>query len=128
VCLDSFVYTIEGLREARNRLQPDGVISLAFTVLSDALGRKIYLMLQQVFDGRPPACVTAESAVVFLESNNPNATFSNEVIARYRFKDRSAYYANLPIQANVSTDDWPFFYMPQRVYPIGIPGDGFSKH
>ena len=31
VRLDSFVYTIEGLREARNRLKPDGVISLSFT-------------------------------------------------------------------------------------------------
>jgi spermidine synthase len=120
VRLDSFVYTIEGLSEARNRLKPDGVISLAFTVLSDALGRKIYLMLQQVFDGRPPVCVRADydGAVVFLESNNPNATFSNEGIARYGFKDRSAYFANLPIQASVSTDDWPFFYMPQRVYPM----------
>src|SRR5262249_44823156 len=26
-------------------------------------------------------------------------------------------YANPSIQASVSTDDWPFFYMPQRIYP-----------
>jgi SAM-dependent methyltransferase len=119
VRVDSFVYTIEGLREARNRLKPDGVISLAFTVLSDGLGRKIYQMLQQVFDGRPPLCVSADydSAVIFLESNNPNATLSSQVAAASGFRDRSAYYADLPIQVNASTDDWPFFYMPQRVYP-----------
>ena len=57
VRLDSFVYTVEGLREARNRLKSDGVLSLSFSVLSDALGRKIYLMMQSVFDGRPPVCV-----------------------------------------------------------------------
>jgi len=57
VRLDSFVYTIEGLREARNLLKPDGMISLSFTVLSEAMGRKIYLMMQQVFDGRAPLCV-----------------------------------------------------------------------
>lgn len=120
VRLDSFVYTIEGLREARNRLKPDGVISLAFSVISDGLGRKIYLMLQQVFDGRPPMCVSADydGAVVFLESNNPNLTFPSQVILASGFKDRTAYYAHLPIQASVSTDDWPFFYMPQRIYPV----------
>jgi spermidine synthase len=36
VRLDSFVYTVEGLREARTRLKPDGVLSLSFSVLSDA--------------------------------------------------------------------------------------------
>src|SRR5262249_14494065 len=57
--LDSFVYTVEGLREARTRLKPDGVLSLSFTVLSDELGRKIYLMLQDAFDGRPPLSISA---------------------------------------------------------------------
>jgi hypothetical protein len=113
------VYTIEGLQDARNRLKPDGVISLAFSVMSDNLGHKIYLMLQQVFGGRPPVCVMADydGAVVFLESNDPNLTFSSQVIADSGFKDRTAYYANPSLRASVSTDDWPFFYMPQRIYP-----------
>lgn len=116
VRLDSFVYTVEGLREARNRLKPDGAISLAFTVLSDALGHKIYLMLQQAFDGRPPVCVRAkyDRAVVFWESNDPAAPSLPEPDG---FEDATAYYGNPSLQANVSTDDWPFFYMPQRIYP-----------
>jgi spermidine synthase len=119
VRLDSFVYTVEGLREARERLKPDGVVSLSFAVISDALGRKIYLMLQQVFDGRPPLCVKAgyDGSVIFLESNHPNATFPVQVVADSGFQDLSAFYANPSLQANVSTDDWPFFYMPRRVYP-----------
>lgn len=119
VRLDSFVYTIEGLREARNRLKRDGVISLSFCVLSDELGRKIYLMLQQVFDGRPPLCLKADydNSIIFLESNDQNSTFSTQVAADAGFEDMSAFYANPSLQANVSTDDWPFFYMPQRVYP-----------
>lgn len=119
VRLDSFVYTVEGLREARNRLKPDGVIALSFAVIADGLGRKLYLMLQQVFDGRPPLCVRAyHNAVIFVESNYPNATFPVQVVADSGFRDLSAYYANPMLQANVSTDDWPFFYMPRRVYPI----------
>jgi len=119
VRLDSFVYTVEGLREARNRLKPDGVLSLSFALISDGLGRKIYLMLQQAFDGRPPVCVKADydGAVVFLESNDANSTLSLRAVADSGFKDQSAYYANPSLQASVSTDDWPFFYMPRRIYP-----------
>jgi spermidine synthase len=119
VRLDSFVYTVEGLREARNRLKPDGVLSLSFAVISDALGRKIYLMLEQAFDGRPPFCVRAgyDGSVIFLESNDPNATFPLQVVADSGFQDKTAFYANPALQANISTDDWPFFYMPRRVYP-----------
>jgi spermidine synthase len=124
VRLDSFVYTVEGLREARNRLKPDGMISLSFIVLSESLGRKIYLMLQEVFDGRSPVSVSTNSylsasggtGVTFLISNDPNwalpAGMSADII------DLTAKYANSSLQASVSTDDWPFFYMPQRVYPV----------
>jgi hypothetical protein len=33
-------------------------------------------------------------------------------------KNVTAKYANSLVPASVSTDDWPFFYMPQRIYPI----------
>jgi spermidine synthase len=120
VRLDSFVYTVEGLREARARLKPDGVISLSFTVMSDRLAKKIYLMLQQVFDGRPPICVIADydGAVIFLESNSSTWSIPPDVVKGTGFQVGTARYADPAIQADVSTDDWPFFYMPQRVYPV----------
>ena len=70
VRLDSFVYTVEGLREARARLKPNGMLSLAFTLITDPLGRKIYLMLQEAFDGRPPLCVAALDFIIYLQSND----------------------------------------------------------
>src|SRR6202049_4986442 len=59
VRLDSFVYTVEGLREARSRLKENGVLSVSFAVINDALGAKIYRMMQQAFDGKPPFCIFA---------------------------------------------------------------------
>jgi hypothetical protein len=120
VRLDSFVYTIEGLREARSRLKPDGAISLSFAVLSDELGRKIYLMLQQVFDGRGPVCVKANDvgAVIFLESNDPRFSISPQLMTNSDFTNVTGFYSNPKLHADVSTDDWPFFYMPRRVYPV----------
>lgn len=118
VRLDSFVYTIEGLREARNLLKPDGMISLSFTVLSETLGRKIYLMLQQVFDGRSPLCVSSESwNTTFLISNDSSWRPPTSLMSA-NIKDVTATYANSLVPASVSTDDWPFFYMPQRIYPV----------
>jgi spermidine synthase len=118
VRLDSFVYTLEGLREARARLKPDGVLSLSFSVLSDGLGRKIYLMLQQAFDGRPPICLEARgSSIIFLESNDEKWTLPRQLIEDAGLTDRTTFYADPSLHADVSTDDWPFFYMPQRIYP-----------
>ena len=120
VRLDSFVYTVEGLREARNRLKPDGMISLSFSVLSDSMGRKMYLMLQQAFDGRAPICVATEydGSVIFLASNNANWGLPPAVIAQSGFTQRTSMYANPSLRADVSTDDWPFLYMPLRIYPV----------
>jgi spermidine synthase len=120
VRLDSFVYTVEGLREARSRLKSDGVLSLSFSVLSDTLGRKIYLMLQQAFDGRAPICVVAgyDNSIIFLESNDGKLALPPKVLEVAKFTDKTSFYANPSLHADVSTDDWPFFYMPQRIYPL----------
>ena len=120
VRLDSFVYTVEGLREARARLKPDGMLSLSFSVLSDALGRKIYLMLQQAFDGRPPICLEAGfgGSIIFLESDNEKWAIPPQLVEEAGFTDKTAFYADPALHADVSTDDWPFFYMPQRIYPV----------
>ena len=118
VRLDSFVYTVEGLREARKRLKPDGMISLSYSLLSDALGRKIFLMLQEAFDGRAPmAVISGVGNITFLASNDPNWE-PRAGLLNADVKDVTAQYADALTAADISTDDWPFFYMPQRVYPL----------
>jgi Spermine/spermidine synthase domain len=119
VRLDSFVYTVEAMREARARLKPHGVISLTFSVLNDQIGRKIYLMLQQAFNGRAPACfkIWYDAGVIFLDSDDP-LTLPPDLLKGGGFWAKSADYANPTLRADISTDDWPFFYMPARVYPV----------
>ncbi|HJS99364.1 MAG TPA: hypothetical protein VJ756_09745 [Terriglobales bacterium] len=119
VRLDSFVYTVEGLREARARLKPDGMLSLSFSVMNRPLGRKIYLMLQDAF-GRPPACILAgyDGAVIFLEANDRPLTLPPQLLQQTGFEDGTHFFADPAIPADVSTDNWPFFYMPRRVYPL----------
>jgi SAM-dependent methyltransferase len=120
VRLDSFVYTVEGLREARARLKPGGMLSLSFAVINDDLGRKIYLMLQQAFDGKPPICVKSgyDGSVTFMDARDKDVVLPPGLLAASGFQDRTLFYANPNLRADVSTDDWPFFYMVQRVYPV----------
>ncbi len=120
VRLDSFVYTVEGLRDARARLNQDGVLSLSFSMMNAQLGRKIYLMMQQVFDGRAPVCVRAgyDGAVIFLEANDRQLLLPPAVLEKTGFQEVTSMFSDPKIAADVSTDDWPFFYMPRRIYPV----------
>jgi hypothetical protein len=38
----------------------------------------------------------------------------------------TARYTDPSLHADISTDDWPFFYMPQRIYPISYLIMGFE--
>ncbi len=118
VRLDSFVYTVEGLRDARKRLTSNGILSLSFALISPDLGRKIYLMMQAAFDGRAPYCAVIKGGpTAFIESNDQNWRLPASVWARPGLFDGTSVYADPSLHADVSTDDWPFFYMPRRVYP-----------
>jgi hypothetical protein len=120
VRLDSFVYTVQAMREARARLKPHGMISLTFSLLNDPLGRKIYLMLQEAFDGRPPLCIQVgyDEGVMFLQTADGQVELPPGYSAGRMLLDKTATYANPALRADVATDDWPFFYMPVRIYPV----------
>jgi hypothetical protein len=120
VRLDSFVYTVEGLREARSRLSTEGMLSVSFYVINPQLGHKLFLMLQSAFDGHPPLCLQAgnDGKVIFLEANNRTLSITSSLLHQSGLQDRTWFYSNSSLHADVSTDDWPFFYMPRRIYPM----------
>ena len=120
VRLDSFVYTVEGIRDARSRLVEDGVVSLSFAIMSPEIGRKIYLMMEKAFEGRPPLCIRADydGAIIFIQSKTGSLQLDPSLLSLAGFKDATQEYASTSLHADISTDDWPFFYMPQRIYPV----------
>ena len=121
VRLDSFVYTVEGLREARARLKEDGVLSLSFCVLNRELGAKIFQMMRAAFDGKDPICIQApyDGSILYIQSKNGDFRSPAAVFKDSKLTDASASFRNSGLKdVSLSTDDWPFFYMPRRVYPI----------
>ena len=69
--LDSYVYTIEAFREAKNILDEDGIMYLSFFVQSPELGFKLYKMLEEVF-GYEPLVLKSDlnDRYVFVAKNN----------------------------------------------------------
>ncbi len=124
VRLDSFVYTVQGFRESRARLTPDGFLSLSFNVLSPELGHKIFLMLREAFDGRDPVCLKSQygQTYYFFQSQAGEVKIDPAILATAQFEDITPTIAAEAIRTDVSTDDWPFFYMPRRVYPFSYLG------
>jgi spermidine synthase len=121
VRLDSFVYTVEGLREARARLKDDGVLSLSFCVLNQELGAKIFQMMRAAFGGKDPICIRApyDGSILYIQSKSGDLTVPPGVFADNKLMDVSASFRNSDLRdISLSTDDWPFFYMPRRIYPV----------
>ena len=120
VRLDSFVYTIEGLREARARLKENGVLSLSFSVINDELGTKMFRMMQQAFDGEEPLCYRADydGSVIFLQNKGGDLAIPAATLLTENIKEQAAHYHNSALKVDLSSDNWPFLYMPRRVYPV----------
>ena len=115
--LDSYVYTVEGFREARKRLKDGGIICLTFSIMRPELGRKLYLMLQDAFDGQAP--------IVYQVGYDGGYTFLSGSGAKGRglqvpetMREATREFSDEKIRADKSTDDWPFLYMPVKRYPI----------
>jgi hypothetical protein len=136
VRLDSFVYTVEAFREARSRLKPDGLLTMTFCVLAEPQGRKFYLMLKEAFDGREPRVFQTKYDQGFMfvignsagwaESSRPAGQQGEsgrldppyEAGGELPIREVTSTFRNDAIAATVSTDDWPFLYIPVRKYPV----------
>ncbi len=113
VRLDSFVYTVEAFQEARLRLKEDGMLALSFSMISDGLGHKLFRMLKEAFDGQEPIVLQPgyDGGVLFLAGGGIRR------IATLPLPNLASRYASYTGHVDLSTDDWPFFYMPERKYP-----------
>jgi spermidine synthase len=113
VRLDSFVYTVEGFQDAAKRLNNTGVVAVSFSLISEGLGHKLFRMLKSAFHGQDPVVLRPgyDGSVIFVAG--PGAAN----LETTSMKNVAADYANYQGQVDVSTDDWPFFYMPLRQYP-----------
>lgn len=122
--VDSYVYTREGIAEAFRLLKPDGVLSISFTLVNDALGFKLSKILRELPGAGKPLAVRVgydsvrTTAFIVRKGQAVTAVPDANAFASTGFTDVSDYFAQPYPESAVPTDDWPFFYMVERTYPV----------
>ncbi|MGE0678381.1 hypothetical protein [Pseudolabrys sp.] len=121
--VDSYVYTREGIAEAFKLLKPDGVMSVSFALPNESLGFKLSHILSGLPGAGKPLAVRvlydASSTTAFVAQKGRDVTLPNaNSFAAMGFTDVSAHFAQPYPEASIPTDDWPFFYMVERTYPL----------
>lgn len=114
--LDSYVYTVEALKEAKNKLKENGYVYFSFFVQTPEIGYKIFKMLEVSMGIKPTVLKSKTNArYIFIGSQN---TFKVETDKLKFFKINEDFNKKNIYNIDVSTDDWPFLYMPAKVYPF----------
>jgi SAM-dependent methyltransferase len=121
--VDSYVYTREGIAEAFRLLRPGGVLSISFTLVNDALGFKLSKILRELPGAGKPLAVRVgydnSKTTAFIAKKGEAVTMPDgSVFASIGFADVSDYFSQPYPESAVPTDDWPFFYMVERTYPV----------
>jgi SAM-dependent methyltransferase len=116
VRLDSFVYTVEGFREALARLTQNGLLFVSYTVLDKSQGDKLYAMLRAVYPDRLPRAFRSEVQNSTIFVTGPG--LSRLTMGPDGVDEVTAAFKGLPDDTELATDDWPFFYMRGRSYPL----------
>lgn len=123
VRVDSFVYTVEGFREAKNLLKNDGMIcvTFAFAEALPEVAKKFYLMMTAAFDGRPPVYISTTMSArnsIFVQGRRTTPQIPKKILEERGWQDATSLLDNASVQSEAPTDDWPFVYIPHRIYPF----------
>jgi SAM-dependent methyltransferase len=121
--VDSYVYTREGITEAFKLLKPDGVMSIAFALPNESLGFKLSHILGDIPGAGKPLAVRvgydSNTTTAFVTRKGGSVAMPDaNAFAAIGFTDVSDYFAKPYPSASIPTDDWPFFYMVSRTYPV----------
>ncbi len=120
---DSFVYTQEGLRKAYDLLKPGGMLSVSFALPNKLMGEKIFRILQSFPDkGTLAAILTgydSNDTTTFILTKEKTIPLPEMFMAKHDLKNvTAAYEETLSQTLDLPSDNWPFFYMDSRMYPV----------
>lgn len=127
--LDNYVYTLEAFQEARNLLEPDGVVAFSFAMEKPWMGQRFTELLTQAF-GNPPLCFYQPESRPYLGSGG-HVFLAGDAAVLNQLGEKAAadpdMRANLQIQTRPftsgtvvpTTDDWPYLYLEKP----GVPAE-----
>lgn len=126
--IDHYVYTLESFREARERLEDDGVMTVAFEAQRPWIKHRLHDLLQKTF-GFPPLVFTYQhgrygwGGSVFVIGKDstvvPDALKEDPQLARFisSRKEPISSVNSDGSRIKLTDDDWPYLYLEKP----GIP-------
>jgi hypothetical protein len=114
--LDNYVYTLESFREARDLLEKNGTLVLAFGGGRTFISERLFATLAKAFNAPPLAYFTGydETGVVFVEGKAAESNLISD------FPEISKELQLRQASALLATDHWPFLYLTTRTIPFAI--------
>ncbi len=112
VRLDNFVYTVESLQQARERLAPHGIVALTFDVERPYIRQRLAETLFTVF-GRPPLELSVNGTrwVVFIAGADTSLEQAAALCSQLECTVQSPVNG---VTMPLATDDWPYLYLETR--------------
>ncbi len=112
LCVDNYVYTVESIRSALVRLNPDGVITLAFaTGPNSPITQKLFKAIKAA-NGDPPIALVDRfsDSVVFIFGPRAKNTPIKKIITSNPAMQIWQPAPEIQQATNLVTDQWPFLY------------------
>lgn len=116
VRLDNFVYTVESLQQARERLAPGGVIALTFNVERPFIKQRISQILTEVFGAPPHQLLVNRTRWNLFVAGSPLTTEAVQALCVQR--GCTVEVVDNTLAVPVATDDWPYLYLERRDVPL----------
>lgn len=110
VRLDSFVYTEESFRAARDRLSENGIVSVTFLAIQPWIEERLAWMLEDVFGQDRVYIYRGELGSTFLAGALDSATASANGLVPWQSEPP-------PEGPPMPTDDWPYLYLKAKRIP-----------
>ena len=119
VRLDSFIYTIESLTEAKARLSEDGLLILSFGPFREDIQFRQYEMVRRVFGQDPLYFIHANGhrTIVAGATSSLQSIALAEEWRRITAAEIAAGFEKYPEARIPATDDWPHLYNRGKVVP-----------
>ena len=119
--LDSYVYTVDSIKQARSLLKPGGVVCLSFAFPGVELTKKIDTMMTEAFDNKPPVYIYTryDNGVCFFQNKEGDFKLAQSIYDETGFENPDEFVESLKsVKADLPTDDWPFFYLIRKTFPF----------
>ncbi|MCB2227439.1 MAG: methyltransferase domain-containing protein [Desulfarculaceae bacterium] len=124
--LDHFVYTKQAFEQAKGLLAPGGVMVVYFAAEKPYIADRLARTLREVFHQEPLVFKTiptplAGSGYFFVAGDQASiqgGLAKHPELARLIAVSQARYELHLPGTTEVTTDDWPFVYLPGRGIPL----------